>query len=62
MVTNMIPHPSEQQKPMGFHVLPTPVRDVLAGILLVMAVILLLNRDLFGISSGETWAVSYGNF
>lgn len=37
-------------------------RDVLAGFLVVLAFILLLNRDLFGIGSGETWAVSYGNF
>lgn len=62
MVANMNSPLPEQQKPMGFHALPASVRDVLTGILLVMAIILLLNRDLFGISSGETWAVSYGNF
>jgi hypothetical protein len=38
------------------------LRDILTGIMLVIALGLLLNRGLFGLETGEGWTVSYGNF
>ena len=36
--------------------------DIATGILVVVALAILLNRDRFGIDSAQSWSVNYGAF
>ena len=39
-----------------------PLTDIATGILVVVALAILLNRDRFGIDSLQSWSVTYGAF